>query len=80
MPKICIEDGCLKYPSYNFATENKGIYCFVHKKEDMIYVQKICIEEGCLKRPTYNYATETKGIYCSAHKKENMIYFHKKNV
>ena len=74
MPKICIEDGCLKYPSYNFATETKGIYCSVHKKKNMRNIRdKKCIEEGCLKLPSYNLHTETKAIYCNAHKKENMI-------
>ena len=32
----CIEDNCLKRPSFNFDSENKGNYCVQHKKEGMV--------------------------------------------
>ena len=39
MPK-CLEKDCLtKKPLYNLHTETKGIYCSVHKKENMMNVK-----------------------------------------
>ena len=74
MVKKCLEEGCNKQPTFNLPAETKGIYCFEHKKENMIDVKnKRCLEEGCNTRPTFNLPTETKGIYCFEHKKENMI-------
>jgi hypothetical protein len=39
MPIRCIEDGCIKRPSFNITGENCGIYCSSHKKDNMINVQ-----------------------------------------
>ncbi len=47
MPKKCIEEGCIKHPTFNLPTETKAIYCNEHKKENMIDIKhKRCIEEG----------------------------------
>ena len=74
MPKKCIHENCLKIPVFNLPSENTGIYCFEHKKENMIDVKsKRCIHENCLKRPNFNLPSENTGIYCFEHKKEHMI-------
>lgn len=31
--RLCIEDNCYKYSSFNFENEKIGIYCNNHKKE-----------------------------------------------
>ena len=33
----CVEENCLKQPSFNFDSETKGIYCAQHKKKGMVY-------------------------------------------
>ena len=74
MVKKCIFVGCNKIPSFNLPTETKAIYCFEHKKENMIDVtHKRCIFDGCNTQPNFNLPTETKGLYCFEHKKEHMI-------
>ena len=35
----CIEEGCIKIPTYNYASETERIYCSVHKKENMIDIR-----------------------------------------
>ena len=72
--RICAEEGCLVIPCFNLPGETKGLYCFTHKKEDMICVTvKTCAHEGCLIRPNFNLPGQTKGLYCSEHKKDDMI-------
>jgi hypothetical protein len=39
MPQNCIENGCKTYPIYNLPNEKKAIYCFQHKKENMINIK-----------------------------------------
>ena len=71
---MCKFLNCMKRPSFNLPTEIKGLYCFEHKKENMInIISKKCIEDNCLKQPSFNLPTEIKGLYCFEHKKENMI-------
>ena len=73
MSKKCLFQGCIKTPIFNHPTKKIGVYCFEHKKENMIDVKnKRCIEEGCSKRPTFNYQTEIIGLFCFEHKKENI--------
>jgi hypothetical protein len=46
MVKKCKEDNCNKQPVFNFINEKYGIYCKIHKKENMINViDKKCLEE-----------------------------------
>ena len=72
--KRCAEPNCMTLPNFNLPTENKGLYCFEHKKTNMIDVKnKRCVEPNCMTRPNFNLPTETKGLYCFEHKKENMI-------
>ena len=46
----CVEENCLKQPSFNFDSEVKGIYCAQHKKQNMVDVITIrkCLEKSCL--------------------------------
>ena len=72
--KTCLEEICNTRPSYNLPGEKKGIYCAVHKLNDMVNViNKTCQEETCNKQPRYNFSDETVGIYCKDHKKETMV-------
>jgi hypothetical protein len=72
--KTCCVEDCKKQPNYNLEGKTKGLYCFTHKKKDMIDVKnKTCCEEECKKQPIYNLEGETKGLYCSTHKKKDMI-------
>ena len=54
----------MKFPCYNFDSENKGIYCAQHKKQNMVDVmtKRRCVEENCLKNPYFNFGSENKGI------------------
>jgi hypothetical protein len=36
MPIKCIQEGCMKQPIYNLPSYSKALYCFEHKKENMI--------------------------------------------
>ena len=69
--KRCVEENCLKQPSFNFDSEVKGIYCAQHKKRNMVDVRtkRRCVENNCLKNPNFNFDSETKEIYCFQHKK-----------
>jgi hypothetical protein len=72
--KRCLEDGCIKHPSFNISNETKGLYCYEHKKENMIDVKsKRCAEDKCMKRPIFNIPNMLNALYCSQHKKENMV-------
>ena len=67
----CLEPGCkVRQPIYNIRENSKGLYCSVHKKENMIDVKhERCIEPNCGIRPTYNIRGLTKGLHCFEHKK-----------
>ena len=74
MKHKCMYDNCLKRPKYNLPTETIPLYCYEHKKENMIDIKrKKCIYNNCLIRPSYNLSTETIPLYCFKHKKEDMI-------
>ena len=80
MTRKCCEYNCDKRPSFNLPTESKGLYCFDHKKENMIDIKhQRCIEEGCIKFPSFNLPTETKCLYCFEHKKHGMINMQNKS-
>ena len=71
---MCIIDGCITNPIYNYEGETKRLYCLKHKLNGMINVKhKTCNFDGCKTRPTYNYENETKPLYCSIHRLHNMI-------
>jgi len=70
----CLENDCDTRPSFNLATEKTPLYCYEHKRENMVgVVSKKCLENDCKTHPVYNYSELTKGIYCFSHKKDNMI-------
>ena len=70
----CFEDGCNKRPYFNKEGQTTGLYCGVHKKDNMInVVSKRCYEDGCNKIPNFNHEGQTTGLYCAFHKEDNMI-------
>ena len=36
--KKCVEEGCIKRPSFNFPSEKKPEFCSNHKKTNMINI------------------------------------------
>ena len=45
---MCIQDGCLIKPTFNFKGETKLLYCNKHKLTGIVDVKhKICIHENC---------------------------------
>ena len=70
----CIFKDCQKQSNFNLANKTKALYCFEHKKENMINVKnKRCIFDSCIKQPTFNLPDQKKALYCFEHKKENMV-------
>ena len=70
---MCIFPDCKTRANFNYEGK-KGIYCSVHKLENMIDVNhKRCITPNCIKIPSCNYPNETKALYCSVHKLEGMV-------
>jgi hypothetical protein len=69
----CKEKNCTVRPSFNVKEEKKPLYCFKHKKDDMINVitHKMCVD--CNVRASFNVKGEKKPLYCSKHKKQGMI-------
>jgi hypothetical protein len=37
--KRCSEEGCNSRPRFNIEGSKKGLYCFTHKKENMVDVR-----------------------------------------
>lgn len=77
MPRKCIEEGCVKTPSYNFSDKKSPIYCAQHKLQEMVCVKQRsinkCQYELCSKSANFNYKDKKRGIYCSIHKEQDMI-------
>ena len=70
-----IFDASLGQPKANFNIPDQkiGIYCFEHKKENMIDVSnKTCLENNCKNNATHGFQNK-RSTYCFDHKKENMI-------
>jgi len=71
---MCVHKGYKTIPTFNVEGETRGLYCSVHKLENMIDVKnKTCNHKGCKIRPNFNVEGETRGLYCSVHKLEGMI-------
>lgn len=72
--KYCNTKDCKIIPVYNYKDEKDGLYCSLHKLENMINIKKRkCIIENCYNIPYYNYRGYKQTLYCSSHKLENMI-------
>ncbi len=55
---------CDKRAYFNLPTEKNGLYCFTHKKENMINViNKKCIQDGCNTIPNFNLPTERNALH-----------------
>ena len=67
--KMCKKDGCKIRGYFNFEGETKELYCFSHKKENMVNIKdKKCDKDGCKLIACYNKIGEKKGIFCAKHK------------
>jgi hypothetical protein len=72
--QLCQEGNCKSRPNFNYKGETRKIYCFEHKKENMVDIKhKICTFENCKTRASCNYENETTPIYCATHKEKNMV-------
>jgi hypothetical protein len=71
--KLCQEDNCNKFSSFNYCGEIKK-YSSLHKKPNMIEISgKKCIYEGCNVSPSFNFKNDNKPLYCNLHKLDDMI-------
>ena len=74
--KLCLIEGCIVKPNFNYEYEKIPIYCFTHKKKDMINIQNkglICVYDNCKIRANYNLKGNKKPLYCTNHKTSEMI-------
>jgi hypothetical protein len=72
--RLCREGNCKLIPSYNYQGNKQGIFCNIHKLEEMMNVKdKKCEYEKCNKLPTYNYEGESKKRFCVIHKLNAMV-------
>jgi hypothetical protein len=71
--KKCCENNCMKRPNFNLPIEKKALYCFEHKKENMISIsKKNCQYLKCKDIALYGLINK-KPQYCTIHKNENMV-------
>lgn len=74
--KLCMIEGCNINANFNYKVEQIPIYCFTHKKKDMINIKNkglICVYENCKIRSNYNLKGNKKPLYCTNHKTSEMI-------
>ena len=72
--RYCKFEECRKTPNFNKIGETQGLYCKMHKKEEMVNVKsKTCVNDGCRKQPIYNKIGETQPLYCAQHKEIEMV-------
>ena len=74
--KLCLHEGCNIQANFNYETEQTSIYCFTHKKNEMINIKNknmMCVNENCKTRANYNVKGNKFPLYCSNHKTSEMI-------
>lgn len=72
--QLCREENCKNYPTYNYENETKPVFCFSHKKSNMMnIITNTCIENNCKIIPVFNFEGEKTAIYCNKHKTHGMI-------
>jgi hypothetical protein len=74
--KVCLVEGCIINANFNYEYEKVPIYCFTHKKNDMINIKNKninCIYKNCKIRASYNLKNNKKPLYCTNHKTDEMI-------
>ena len=70
----CVHPCCVNKANYNFKGFNTGMYCYQHKKYNMInYTIKRCNHNKCYNIPFFNYKYSKIPLYCRYHKKDNMV-------
>jgi hypothetical protein len=70
----CADKMCINYPVYNYKGNVKGLYCYLHKLEEMInVVVRCCNFEGtCTNRARFNFYGMSP-ILCGDHCVDGMI-------
>ena len=63
---------CKKIANFNYDGE-KPLYCFEHKKENMIDIKSKNCQEGKCKKEALFGLINKRAQYCFEHKKEKMI-------
>ncbi len=72
--KLCEFNECKLVARYNFHFETVAIFCYKHKKCEMInVVDTKCTYIGCFNLPYYNHPNSKKPHFCSMHKLDNMV-------
>jgi hypothetical protein len=71
--KRCVYAGCLVIPSYNYENMPSGIYCYTHKKENMVPVANSSLCGVCSKRASYNFRGKKTVLYCEEHAEPGMV-------
>ena len=70
---MCITNNCNKRSTYNYKNQNKALYCYKCKLDDMIYIKKsrciICNN----KQPTFEMPGEKIPHYCNDCKLDGMV-------
>jgi hypothetical protein len=70
----CLEKECKRKASFNYPDETRMLYCFKHKKDNMVNLKiKKCVVEGCNKQCYFNFPNEPCILYCVDHKTDEMI-------
>jgi hypothetical protein len=63
----------MKRPGFNISTETKGLYCFEHKKENMISItKKTCQMQKCKELALFGLINK-RAQFCLEHRESNMI-------
>ena len=71
---MCVYDGCITLPTFNYKGHKNALYCSTHKLNEMVDIKnKTCIHEGCKKQPVFNYKGQKNALYCSTHKLNEMV-------
>ncbi|AOM63439.1 hypothetical protein [Heterosigma akashiwo virus 01] len=72
--RVCVFENCKTRPCYNYFGEKQGLFCALHKHDDIIdVVHRTCVFENCKTIPYYNYIGEKRGLFCALHKHTDMV-------
>jgi len=70
----CAHPECFKQPCFNLPDQLLGVFCAVHKTQEMVNVrERRCEHTDCVRKPVYNSPDEKRGRFCKEHKTENMV-------
>ena len=71
---VCIFTECNKLARFNTLEQKNALYCFQHKKENMINIKKTtCIESNCITQPIFNTKEELIAMLDSKYLTSNKL-------